>query len=482
MNSRRRHSRQPLSQKIQAAPRRWKRVAFAVLARDPLRIGIIAVAGVLLSWLVLTRSLPFALAETAPEAALWLNPNQPRALLVLAGRARSQLLRVSDLQAGPAGQHSMHPQLHQTEAAGPEAADRDGHSPKERQRAALRDEIRRLASRVIAVAPLEAGAYRLLAEISDNKAETRALMQEAARRSRHESLALFWLMDDSAVRGDLKGLAEMADDLLRTRIDLIPYVMRYLGEMAATHEGRRLLAARVAKNPAWRGQFFDALPKHVRDPAAPLDLMLVLNGAGSRVSAKEGVPYLELLVRKNLVAAAYDAWLQLLPAEKLAGVGLLNNAGFADEPSGTPFDWTIRRGQNSVVEFLHLPGVSGNRSLRYSFGTGRVKFPETSQLLLLTPGRYRLEGSRQGAMAAKRGLRWEVRCLGASAPLAETDMLYGNPRDWQDFTVDIAIPDGADCRAQQLRLYHHARSPSEELIAGEIAFRGLRLMRVGPER
>ena len=116
------------------------------------------------------------------------------------------------------------------------------------------------------------------------------------------------------------------------------------------------------------------------------------------------------------------------------------------------------------------------RALRFSFGVGRATFPETSQILLLGPGIYRLEGSYQGLLTAKRGLRWELRCMGTKSKIAETDMLFGNPQTPQSFGLEIEIPDRDDCRAQRLLLYHHARSPSEELISGEIAFRGIRLV------
>ena len=175
---------------------------------------------------------------------------------------------------------------------------------------------------------------------------------------------------------------------------------------------------------------------------------------------------------------AYNAWLQLMPHEKLAGLGLLNNSNFAEDPSGLPFDWTIWKGKNTLVGFVPLNDQNGERALRFSFGGGRAKFPETSQILLLAPGKYQLTGSFRGLITSPRGLRWELRCIGAETPLAETDMIFGAPHDWQTFTVDIEVPsEEDDCPAQKLRLYHNARSASEELMTGEISFREIRLAR-----
>ena len=255
--------------------------------------------------------------------------------------------------------------------------------------------------------------------------------------------------------------------------------MGYLGEIAAAPAGRQILVSVLTKEPKWRGVFLKNLPRHVRRADTPLDLMLALKEAGNVPSTEELSPYLGFLVGRNIVDLAYNAWLQLMPQDKLTSLGLLNNASFTANPSGLPFDWSVTRGQNTVVDFVTLRDGNGERALRIGFGVGRIRFPETSQVLVLGPGRYRLDGAFQGAMAARRGLRWEIRCMGAKASLAETDMIFGHPRAWQDFALDIEVPDRDDCRAQQLRLYHHARSPSEELISGEIFFRGLRLTRVG---
>ena len=81
-------------------------------------------------------------------------------------------------------------------------------------------------------------------------------------------------------------------------------------------------------------------------------------------------------------------------------------------------------------------GAGGEHLLHVSFGSGRVKFPEVSQVLYLPPGRYRLEGKLRGRIVAKRGLRWQLLCAaGARRPLAETDMFMGEMQNWRDFAL-----------------------------------------------
>ncbi len=114
-----------------------------------------------------------------------------------------------------------------------------------------------------------------------------------------------------------------------------------------------------------------------------------------------------------------------------------------------------------------------------AFSDGRVKFPVVSQVLILPPGRYRLEGKLRGAITGKRGLRWQLICTAsARRVLGETEMLVGKTDQWRVFSFYAEIPSADDCRGQTLRLFHDARSASEELIAGEIWFNDLRLDRV----
>jgi len=132
-----------------------------------------------------------------------------------------------------------------------------------------------------------------------------------------------------------------------------------------------------------------------------------------------------------------------------------------------------------VVELVPAREASGARALHIGFGAGRIRFPETSQVVMLAPGRYRLEGKLRGTIIAKRGLRWQLRCIyGPKRMLAETDMLLGQFPGWRTFDFEVDVPDTNDCRAQTLRLFHDSRSASEEMITGDVWFDDLRLARL----
>ena len=442
----------------------------------PLRLACFGALGLALFWLVLTKSLPDALAPSAPDLALALNPNNPIALIAKAERVRAQLLKSQGAfeQAGlPEGGLPKSGTI----AHLPEAEAGSVPAPAERIDG-LRREIRRLAVRTIANDPLNTQAFRLLAEATDRPDGVSMLMQEALKRSRRNAFALLWLLNDRAYHKDFRAALDHADMLLRTHPELSSFVLNYLALIAEDPKGSPLLVQQLAKAPAWRPSFFAALPQHVKQPSSPLSLMVALKEDGTPPTNKELAPYLNFLINKNLIDAAYNAWLQFLPRGELDTLGLITHPNFEQDPSGLPFDWQIARGLNSVAELLPL-GSEGERAFHVSFGMGRVQFPEVSQVVLLAPGKYRLEGKLRGSIIAKRGLRWQLRCAsGARRSIGETEMLLGQSQEWRVFSLEVEIPPTEDCRGQTLRLFHDSRSASEEFISGEVWFTGLRLERV----
>lgn len=450
--------------------------------RQMLRVFTLPVFGILLIWGVLTKSLPFVFAETNPELALRLNPDNPVALIALAERERAKLLKLTQAREDAA---RVPETTNSNNNSGTDTADAQALAIKESggtlaEINKYRDEIISLARRAIANDPLNARGFSLLAEVSDTPEQTRQLMKEAVKRSRRDSIAVFWLLADSFARKDFVDVVEKAEVLLRTGSNLTPEAMVYLSELAAIPEGRAALVPALVKRPSWRAAFFQVLPNIVQLAGTPYDLMAALHDSGSELAASELAPYLNALVRENLVPYAHDIWVQLAPEKDRRQATLLNNGAFTHEPSGLPFDWTVQRGMNAMAEFAPVGDKAGSRSLRFSFGSGRVQFPELSQILILAPGRYRFTGELAGMIRARRGLRWEIHCW-KGKELAKTEMLYGLPNaPLQPFGLDVDVPDRDDCRSQQLRLFHDARSASEQLITGQASFRSLALTALEP--
>ena len=449
----------------------------AQIRAHPTRFAVLGGLGLALALMVSTTSLPYALAPSFPDLALSLNPNNPVALLAKAEKARDQLLKLSGATEQAAPKENASGPVRADTIAHLPAASSEGELEPQDEREALRREIRRLAVRTIANEPLNAKAFRLLAEVTHSPEQVRVLMQEAIRRSRRESVALFWLLHDSIYHKDYKAGLSYSDALLRTRPELSAYVFGYLTRMAEDRDGNALLIQDLAKGPAWRRSFFEALPRNTQQTEIPLKLMIALKESGKPVADKELAPYLNALIARNLVDNAYNVWLQFLPKAELDSLGLISHPDFEHDPTGLPFDWKIAQGVNAIAEFV--PNGERERALHITFGYGRVQFPEASQVVLLPPGKYRIEGKVRGKITAKRGLRWQVRCAsGPKRVLGETDMLMGHSPQWRVFALEAEVPLIEECRGQTLRLFHDSRSASEELISGEAWFAGLRLERL----
>lgn len=445
------------------------------LRDHPVRSALFGAMGLILIWVVLTKSLPYALAPSAPETALALNPNNPAALIAKAEMVHAQLLTVIGAfeQAGAQeggvskGDSIDRPRDAKTEKAGEQRGELEG----------LRKEVRRLAIQTVANDPLNAEAFRLLAETTDSPSGVRVLMQEALKRSRRHSVALLWLLNDRYYHKDFSAALDHANMLLRTHPELSSYVLSYLALIAAAPEGSPLIVEELAKSPSWRLSFFQAFPQQVKQSDIPLKLMVALKESGKPPANKELAPYLNFLISKNSVEEAYNAWLQFLPKAELDTLGFLTHANFEQDPTGLAFDWQIAQGLNSIAEFRSF-GSQGERALHITFSGGRIRFPEVSQVVILPPGKYRLEGKLRGTIIAKRGLRWQLRCINGSHVLGETDMLMGQSQEWRIFKLEAEVPQSEDCRGQTLRLFHDSRSASEEFITGEAWFTGLHLERV----
>jgi hypothetical protein len=445
-------------------------------------VAAIAVAAGL-GWLIATQTVAAYLAEESPAAALGLNPHQPVALVKLAqARLLQELDRIkSDPNDNVTAPQPRPPQLSRFAFKGDDPDARDVTEPKPgRLPAAAADEIRALAQRALALDPLSSRPLLILGQLAlleADKDRASRFMQAAARRSLHESVAVFYMLQASFEARDFEAASRYADVLMRTRPDLQTYVVAYLARLAETPQASQLVRALIVSNPPWRSAFLSQMPSRISDGRTPLNLLLALQKTAAPPTPAEVSSYLNFLLSRQQFDLAYYAWLQFLPAEQLARASALFNGSFETVPSGLPFDWTIRSGSGVTLNIARRLDKGGERALNIEFGEGRVNFGTVSQVTMLTPGRYRFVGSRRGTVTGRRGLVWRIACLGTAKPLGHGSMDLGFYQRWQQFEFEFTVP-ASDCRAQNVELVLDARSASERLVSGTMWYDDLAIERM----
>lgn len=430
-----------------------------------IRLWLVAVVAVFMlggGWLIASHSLPYALAKSHTEIALWLNSEHPAPLM-----HKSLSLRATMLASG---RHSKATEPTSQDDGEVAQSSTSKETNKGNEQQGLRAQISALAQQILTSEPLNARAYQLLGEVKQDPEEVRDDMRAAVARSRRSSTAAYWLLNDSVVRGDIRSALDYADILLRTRPALTRYVVAFVGHIAESGpEGLTAVVERLRRQPPWRETVMRALPSSVRDLKTPGMILLALKNSDSVIEISDYRAYLNYLVAKQLVPFAYSTWLQLQTREQLAQIGLLNNGTFERQSTDLPFDWTIKKSQNALSSIEASPSRPNDQALRLVFGSGSVRYGGVSQYVVLAPGRYVLSGETIGELEAKRGLQWQVACA-AGSQIGASEIFKGQIPGWIDWSINFLVPDDQKCRGQIVKLLHTARSTSERFISGEVWF------------
>jgi hypothetical protein len=429
---------------------------------------------------VTTKSLTAYLAGSSPKAALFLQPNYSTALLNLAAAKLrvdprfeniEPTRQVSDFKKGSLATEDI-----KDKAQGP-AENSNRSVGNESQNIA---EIRSWAELALLNDPLNARAFRILGQLSQGASDgghADRLMQAAVRRSLQESVAVYWMMRKSYDDYDYRAALRYGDILLRTRPNVLPNLMPMFAKIAEDPSAGKELKLLLAANPPWRKPFFFWFPRSVSDARVPLDILISLKDKPSPPTAEELSGYIDLLVQYGFYDLAYYTWLQFLSPEQLSKTGDLFNGSFEDPLSATPFDWKFTKGSGAIIQIAPRPDGSREHALYAQFGPGRVAEFGVSEMIVLPPGDYQLQGSYKSQINSPRGLQWRVTCApNPTNAIGETLAVNGASSTWQAFQVSFTVPE-KDCPAQYLALVLDARSASEKFISGSIWYDDLQIKR-----
>jgi len=411
--------------------------------RVPISDIALAIAILILFWLILTRTFGAYIASTAPQVASRLPLHSAAAELALA----NAILKF----------------------------DEKNHEPLSPER---KIRLRNLAINALRSEPLDSHGLEilgLLAITEHHSALADRLMSEVATRTRRKPFALYWLLKRKREIHQYREAVSYADSLLRIRPQSISLVISELATMSEMAGAQTAVEQRLSENPPWRAAFFTYLKGHIRNPRTPLRLLLGLKHTPYPPTTAEIRPYLDLLIKNKLYKLAYYSWLQFLTPPALGEARLVYNGNFEIPPSHLPFDWNIQSSANADIEITPRDDEPTENALAIRLGRGRIDFPHVSQMLLLDPGNYTLSGLFKGKIDGARGLRWKIQCIEQPTRNNQTKMFIGTAAQWSAFTTDISIPAG--CEAQFLKLFLDSRFASETMISGSAWFANLVIAR-----
>lgn len=307
-------------------------------------------------------------------------------------------------------------------------------------------------------APLAPEPYMVLgarAQLSaDQSRSLQAFSAAVARDPR--SLAAHYLLADALLKaGDAgRGLREVGfvARLAPTEVaNVVPFVAAYAKDRRNWLQLRKLFVS----NPALERTVLTVLAAD----ASNTDTVIALANKIQR--APRWLPILlNSLVAARQYGRARAIWASA--AQVRNGADRLYDGDFAEGKAPTPFNWVLTSSGVGLAE-------RGARGGLHVIFYGREDGLLARQLLLLTPGRYRLSMTVTAKATDAHALSWSIRCDGSDVPIAAIPLDVAGSHPWS-----FAVPAG--CPAQWLQLSGVSTDVARQ---SEATIRKLRLV---PER
>ena len=311
----------------------------------------------------------------------------------------------------------------------------------------------RLAVKSLQLSTLNAQAlttYGLAMDALRQPAIANRAMTLAGQRGWRDLPTQVWLFRRDLLASDFPDGIDHADALMR-RVPEPPFVIFRILEVAA-RDPRAIgpLSDRIAAGPQWRLPFFVFLSAMEKPPATGVAGQLLARAAAgpSPPSDQEVGAYLVALAGQGKYAEAEAAWRQLTPGA--AQEGAVHDGAFERPARATPFDWALTNGVGWTATIADSPDPAHGRALRIDYD-GVSTPPPLRQLIVLSPGDYRLNGRMLDVGGGGQAFRWRLICAGATDALVRAASPAGTAGQWRAFSAAFTVPPSA-CPAQWLDL------------------------------
>lgn len=302
------------------------------------------------------------------------------------------------------------------------------------------------AAEALADAPLSAEPFLLAglaAATSGREAQGQALLEEARRRNPRLRDARLFLLQRYLVQGKVDEAGGELAALRRLEPRVVEALAPQLAAMVRDERVSAQLIRVLSRDPAVQQAVLGRLATTGADP----DLILRVARGSPTPATPDGLPWQRILlvslVQRGEMARALQLWRDFsgLPAGPTDKA--VHDGRFQGLPGAVPFNWAITSSSAGVAERIPAPALQ----VEYY---GRESTDLAQQLMVLRPGRYRLEFRAEGnAKGDDSRLAWRIMCQGSATPIAEVVLrdISAAPKVIRgEFTVP------AGCAAQSLRL------------------------------
>ena len=313
------------------------------------------------------------------------------------------------------------------------------------------DDMQRTVKEGLKTLPLSFEPFFVAARAAEQKGDLRraiVLMEEARlRRLSHPAVRMQLVVYYTKAERYPEALSEI-DFILRRNADMRPAMLPELAKLVADPRGRAALATILAREPAWREEFFTAAGARKLAPADARDLyekVRALKRNGDLRLERQLV--LQTQAASGDYAGARQTWFAGLPAQERAASRYMFDGAFRGVRAPRPFGWQFHDVEAGRAE----PAKDGGRTyldVAYFGGRG-VQLAE--QVLALAPGSYTLRLVARSPNGIQSGrLFWRVTCLPGGNPIGILDLSQANA-DNRRFASAFTVP-ASGCPGQGLNL------------------------------
>ncbi|MCP1198396.1 lipopolysaccharide assembly protein LapB [Notoacmeibacter sp. MSK16QG-6] len=339
-----------------------------------------------------------------------------------------------------------------------------------------RAQITAVAERSAKVNPLESRFLSSLAIVRAYERRTEAaieLAKAALSLDQTDRLAASIIAAHYVQMSDYKSAISVVSQALRRNPNAGSSMAELFAALTATPEGRDALRAELKLEPPWARPAINVLAN--QDNGYQI-VYLLTSGLERRHS--DELSDIDRIVAKKFIAhrqygLGHRHFRQLLPPNE--SIGYIFNSDFAKQPSGLPWDWSLRSSTNATVE---RTGESEPR-IDVNFRDKPVREVGFSQYISLPPGQLslRIEAQANGLYAGKP-LIFKIDCLEPRRfSLVSVELPTGS-FDWTEFESEFG--NGmAQCRFGRVYLAGQSVKGSfKTRYSGRLAVRSVKLVKI----